>query len=91
MHWLANTVTTRYKPVQLPTATEIADLVAAGKTQPYRAIPCPRCLQPTLVAFRRSGVTTMNWTVYATGMRLCARTALLNRQITKPNENGGCH
>ena len=63
MHWLANTVTTRYKPVQLPTAAEIATLVAAGKTQPYRAIPCPRCLQPTLVAFRRSGVTTMNWTV----------------------------
>ncbi|MCO5193152.1 MAG: hypothetical protein M9930_07650 [Anaerolineae bacterium] len=62
MHWLANTVTTRRKPERPPTATEIATMLAQDKARPYHAVPCPRCLQPTLVAFRRSGITATMWT-----------------------------
>ncbi len=62
MHWLANTITPQYKPEQPPTAAEIAQQEATGRALPNRFIPCPRCLQMTLVAFSRSGITSTLWT-----------------------------
>jgi hypothetical protein len=68
MHWLANSITPQYKPELPPTAAEIALQVSTGKARPNRFIPCPRCLQMTLVGFMRNGVTTTRWTA-------CARSA----------------
>jgi hypothetical protein len=62
MHWLANTITPQYKPELSPTETEIELQVSTGRALPNRFIPCPRCLQLTLVALSRSGITSTMWT-----------------------------